>query len=237
MVAHIRLIKAHSEHIDRLRRADAGHIHRHAALCAAGEIDLEALFVEISERTVSAQMGAHGRFCNGLFLARRNAAGAHRIFDADLAEGIQLHDRKAGKDNAEVAVMRVVVRHQLIAVSLCNGVGAPVIGIIFDKADGSACAVRHSQLHFRPLIAVVKSERAVKRVALPVIAQRHAEVFKRRHQRRFAFLARILDRPEFLHFAHRLHGRRIRRTQNDHRRNHRHQRQHFKEENQFLHRH
>ena len=132
-----------------------------------------------------------------------------------LAVRAQRHDGQPGKDDLRIGKRRLRVRQNLVDHALAHRVLAPVVGVIVGKRQLHALRARRAQAQLGPFLAVVKADGAVEGVLLRVVAQAHAVVFKHRHQRRAALLARVLNRPDVLDVQNRPDGRRIRRAIDD----------------------
>ena len=118
-------------------------------------------------------------------------------------------DRQPGEHQGRIAVCVVRVGQDLIRPAVANRIGAPVVGVVIHKAERNAICARRGQVKLRPVLLVPQAQRAVERVACRVITQCLSVVVKRRHKRRVALLARVLNRPDVLDVPARLHHRRV----------------------------
>ena len=152
--------------------------------------------------------------CLQTFRRQRDFNLRGHILALDCLIGRDIHQRQPGENDLRIAVRRVGVGENLVAVALPNRRVAVVKAVIVGKAEAQPLRrlLGSRQLDFRPLRAVFKPQRAVEHVVLRVIGHRNAVAEKPRHQRLPALLARILQRPDFLNLAHRLHHRPIRRA-------------------------
>ena len=139
---------------------------------------------------------------------------------------LQHNHRQTRKDQIRIEILRIRIGYDLVFIAVADGVGAPVVTVIIHKTEPHALRIRRGQMNIRPGVLMIHAQRAIKGIALRVIAQHLPVILQRGHQRHGAFLACILQRPDLLDVAHGLHHRRIRRSHGNHAHNRRKQRRH-----------
>ena len=170
--------------------------------------ELRILLHESAAAQVHHRAGIHARVARaGDCHSRRRVFLAQRI---DAAVHVQRHDRQAREHHANVREFRIRVRQQLIAPALAHRIAGIVVAVIVHPDDAQVLrAVRRlrKERQLRPRFARLHADCAVERTALRVVAHLLIAVAHAGHQRRFALLSLVLQRPDFLQLQHRLHRR------------------------------
>ena len=138
--------------------------------------------------------------CRRVLLAQRLSTAVH----------MQRHQRQTREHHADVGKFRIRVRQQLIAAAIAHRVRGEVVAVIVHPDDAHVlCAVRRlrKERQLRPVLARLHADGAVERGAFRVIPHFVIAVAHPDDQRRFALLARILNRPDLLDLRQRLHRR------------------------------
>ena len=211
LVANQQVIHRAGDEDELVRPPEQGHLLLRLARAVRmpGEFHLDAVLGPHPQARIAAlvraRIGRQPRF------ARRADRHLHRdvLVRPQRLLRSERYDRQPGEHQGRIAVRVVRVGQDLIRPAVADRIGAPVVGVVVHKAERNAPRARRGQVELRPLLPVIKAQRAVKRVAFRVIAQRLSVVFKRRHQRRIALLACVLNGPDVLDVPARLHHRRV----------------------------